>query len=607
MITIPARRAQPAPVHKAGPIGPGAGPLQTEYSMVNLLGNNAQEKMTQALRIGHQVDWIRAAERVISGKISTCLWHLEDPEGERIDDEYEGDPRAIVAFDLLDKPQAHVPLQDVGVRSTRRQMWDVTSRHMGLAGSGVWFLDMRDGLGIPGAILYIRPDRLVPECDKQGILEGWTLDKKAGRPGTPLALDDVVHFVLETPDVGVFPPGLVETAMAKATLNGQIDKHFAQVLASGGRISGILSPRTGTIDDDTVYNQMVRDWRNVTEQPESAKRLQIVRAPVDFTPTVQSPAEMGMIDLMYHNRDALLALWGVPLSQIGGSTAAGLNGGDVRKYDEAALWQNAVHPRLVEMAEPIQGIMDLYEALLGWAPTFVLDEPEFDDDAPMFDMAQKAQFLPLRNKERRAMVGLDPFGPDAIGSTGGRLDDEVWVPVTLQAVAQAPDPGEQPPPTVEMTADGPQFVDPNAPPEPTPQMPPVMMPAVSPGRPNGAPGRPGDRALVPVPPQAGAVAGKARPLHQPRTIATGTKALRANVERRVTPQLRRNVQSVLDQQKADVVARVMKHYEQIAKKPGDSSVWWTGDKWNKKMTQALTPPLAGVAEVVEEHIRKQLS
>ena len=198
----------------------------------------------------------------------------------------------------------------------------------------------------------------------------------------------------------MFPPGLVESALTKALLNGAIDQHFAQMLEGGGRLAGILAPKQGAIEDDGVYNQMVRDSRNITEQPESARRLQVMRAPVDFIRTAATTAEMQVIDLMTKNRDDLLALWGVPLSQIGGSTAAGLNSGDVRKYDEAALWQNAVHPRLEELAEGIQPLLDRWEPYMGWAPKLVLEEPEFDDDSPRYDKVQKSQFVALT--ERRA-------------------------------------------------------------------------------------------------------------------------------------------------------------------------------------------------------------
>src|ERR1019366_9040760 len=180
-------------------------------------------------------------------------------------------------------------------------------------------------------------------------------------------------------------PGLVESAHEKVNLNPAIDKHFGAVLAGGGRLSGILSPKTGAIEDDAVYNQLARDWRNIAEQPESARRLQVVRAPTDFTRTVATMDEMKLIDLMGKNRDDLLAVWRVPLSQIGGSSPTGLNSGEVRKYDEAALWQNAVTPRLSKFNTAYQTILDRYRVYLGWAPKIVFDIPTFDDDSPRYD------------------------------------------------------------------------------------------------------------------------------------------------------------------------------------------------------------------------------
>ena len=261
---------------------------------------------------------------------------------------------------------------------------------------------------------------------------------RPGFEGTPLSIDEIRLLVLETPNEGVFPPGLVESALTKALLNGAIDQHFAQVLKAGGRLAGILAPKQGAIEDDGVYNQMVRDWRNITEQPESARRLQVVRAPVDFIRTAATMAEMQVIDLMTKNRDDLLALWGVPLSQVGGSTAAGLNSGDVRKYDEAALWQNAVHPRLEELAEGIQPLLDRWTPYMGWAPKLVLEEPEFDDDSPRYDKVQKAQFISLTNDERRNLIGQEPLPEDMIGPTGQPLGKEVWMGINMMPVGKPP-------------------------------------------------------------------------------------------------------------------------------------------------------------------------
>jgi hypothetical protein len=422
---------------KSGPVGPGAGVLNTEFLLPMMLPTDHAQRMGQAVKLGTEVAYIRAAERVISGKFSTVAWHLEDPDGETIDEEYS-DPKAVEAFTLLSDPMGALDVKEVGTKLTRRQEWEITSRHMGLAGCGAWFLDRLNDFGIPLSICYVRPDRLTPVYEGKTKLVSWLLDRRPGYEGTPLTIDEIRLFVIETPNEGVFPPGLVESALTKAMLNGAIDQHFAAVLKAGGRLAGILAPKQGAIEDDGIYNQMVRDWRNITEQPESARRLQVVRAPVDFIRTAATMAEMQVIDLMSKNRDDLLALWGVPLSQVGGSTAAGLNSGDVRKYDEAALWQNAVHPRLEELAEGIQPLLDRWEPYMGWAPKLMLEEPEFDDDSPRYDKVQKAQFISLTNNERRNLIGQEPLPDDLIGPTGKPLGEEVWMGINMMPVGKPP-------------------------------------------------------------------------------------------------------------------------------------------------------------------------
>ncbi|MDD5304939.1 MAG: phage portal protein [Elusimicrobia bacterium] len=441
---------------KAGPIGPGAGVLMTEYLMPMMLPTDPQRKMRMSLKLGQEVSWIRAAERVISGKIGgdpdlqgSVRWHLEDPNGETIDDDYEGDPRACEAYTLVKHPAKALMdgQKQITVAENQGQLWEITSRHMGLAGQGYWYLDQLNELGIPTGILYIRPDRLWPDCDDQGNLIRWILDPKNinnRSSGTPLKLREVIQFPIETPSEGFLAEGLIESAVLKAQLNQAIDRHLGSMVSSGGRLSGMFAPKGGQIDDDGTWDQLVRDFRNISEQPDAAKRVQLMRGPMEYTRTQATFQEMAIVELMAKNRDDLLALWGVPLSQVGGSTATGLNSGDIRKYDEAALWQNAIVARLVPIKQRIQRrLLDCWEPLLGWAPKLCLDIPEFDDDSPRYDKVAKAATVALRNSERRGLLGFDPFGDDVIGPSGQRLDDEVWVTTSVapQAMAVAPEDG----------------------------------------------------------------------------------------------------------------------------------------------------------------------
>ena len=109
-VYIPARSFTSAPVPstppKAGPVGPGAGVLMTEFPL-SILGDNPQRKMAQAWKLGIEVLWIRAAERVISGKFSTCAWHLEDPDGETIGDDYRRRTRSAHATSSKSRRPTH--------------------------------------------------------------------------------------------------------------------------------------------------------------------------------------------------------------------------------------------------------------------------------------------------------------------------------------------------------------------------------------------------------------------------------------------------------------------------------------------------------------------
>jgi phage portal protein BeeE len=413
----------------------------TEWLLPLILPGDIQKKAARSLTIGTDVPYIKAAERAISGALAGnnllpgVGWHLEDPDGETVDEDYAGDPRAIEAYNLIAEPFA--ALDDVtSPLKTRRQLWEITSRHMGLAGYSFWLLNNMDDFGIPDSFLYIRPDRIIPDTDAKGNLTQWILDPKPGPggkgEGRGLDVNEVVQFQLQPPDQGYLPSGLVESAIMKAQLSGAIDKHFATLVSGGGRLSGIISPKTGVIEDDGVFEQMVRDWRNITEQPESAKRVQVVRGPIDFTKTTASPVEMALVDFLKENRGDLFMIWGVPQSQVGGYTPAGLNSGDVRKYDRQAMWENAVIPRAAELVETVDTqILSRFDVLLGgWHPVLMIDLPTLEDDSPRFDKLQKAQFIALTNDERRDLVGKGPLEDQEQGQ-------QILIPNTLVPIAMA--------------------------------------------------------------------------------------------------------------------------------------------------------------------------
>ncbi len=388
-----------------------------------------RRRMAEAQAIGRSNDTIREAERVIGAKFSTVPWHLEDGDGNRIDDGSPERYRAILA--MLERPYSPKAGEPVSASpKTRSELWAVTSRHMGLCGPAFWVLDQMEQLGhTPLQLLYVNPARMAPALNDHGALIGWVCDSGTRQP-IEFATDEVLVFNLEPPDEGHTATGLVETALMKAELERLIDRHAIGVMGSGGRLPGVFSPPAtgGSIPQDQ-FEQLQKDVRTIAESPDASRRALLLKGPIEFTRTGANPAELDLVALANMGHERLLELWGVPKSQLAGLGSIGMNSGEAKAYDEASLWQNAVGPRLRAFREVLQfGLLDRY-AKLGLSVQLVIEEPEFDDEAPRYELASKALAQPLTNDERRAIMGYDPFPDEALGRA-------IWMPINIGPAAE---------------------------------------------------------------------------------------------------------------------------------------------------------------------------
>ena len=576
---IPPRPA----IRKAGPVGQGAGPLLTEFPLSTLGNQNTpQQKMRQAWKLGIEVPWIRAAELVIASKIQQLQWHIEDGDEETIDDDYTG-PDAQELRTLIEKPMAALP---AGQQMFRTALWRLTIRHIGLTGNAFWYLDGMNTFGNPSAVLYIRPDRLQPNDDANGNLISWQLDKTPTNPGITLSLEETIHFVFDPPDVGHFGIGLVESALLWAANSQGLDRHTSMLISSGGRLSGILAPKSGVVGPEQSL-QVERDWRTIVDTSDAAKRLQIVNAPVDFQKTTLTPAELQLIDLMTNLRDSLLALWHMPLTAIGiheRGSAISAGAAKVTETDDQTVWDHAVKSRTEPFRENLQyRLFDPYQAQ-GQNYQLILDYPTFDDNSQTYIDSQQALNQPITNNERRDILGLDPIDPAVIGLSGGPLGEEVWLPAT-QVYAYTAAAGIKPPePTPQALAT----------PAPTETMDAASLAA---GETAGAVAKPVAKALVTPPTR---VHPRFAPLH------TALVNLRNRIAASKTPIIKRNVHNVLEEQKHEIATRLRKSAEHIAKNPGDTSTWFPAKTFDAKLSAALAPHLHVMADTVNATIHDVL-
>jgi SPP1 gp7 family putative phage head morphogenesis protein len=403
--------------------GPGAAVMSWGIPISDVT-RNSQQMMREAQAVYSRGNrWVKRAEMVISNRVGGVPWHLETDDGETVDD--ESDPQLRAYRDLFEKPidtdfSRQYPTQP----STRRSLWGVTSRHMGLCNIGFWHLDEIDAaVGWPRRLFSVRPDRITPH-EVNGRFVNWVLDADSQGGGLGLSSEELLPFYLDQPDKGYFGTGLVESVFSSLGLPSAIDRHALDTLGSGGRLPGVYSPKEQTGDD--VFDRLVSDLRTIKDMPDSAKRDVVARAPIEFTPTAADMSSLVVTALATMSRDDTLIHWGVPIETIGGTAPAGLNSGGARDAAEAALWQNAVGFRIDGLWETIQyRLLDRLQGI-GVNLRLVIEEPAFDDDAPRYEMASNATNLPLTNDERRALVGLPPLG--------GNLGREVRLPMTIQPI-----------------------------------------------------------------------------------------------------------------------------------------------------------------------------
>jgi len=535
---------------KSGTGGTGAGVLA--YSNGTPLwsaSRNPRKLMRQAQELYHTDLVIRALERRVSGAAAGLPWMLTDENGDEVDATTAPDVKAI--YDWMEKPQGALTGR---VQMTRRQLYFLTSRHIGLCGNAFWYLDQRTyGTGAPLMALYINPVRMTPAHDQDGVLRGWKMDADdSGEGGVPLELEEVRHFVMEPPDMGFYGIGLVESAGMASQLTSTIERHSASVIGGGARLAGLISPKVGVTISDDQWSAATRDWRNIQGDPDSAKRLHILRGPVDYIRTAATMQELSIVDLAHMSREDKLALWGVPASQVPFPASAGLNSGETKGYDEAVLMQGAVHDRVTIMREVIQfQILDPIAAAGGPKLDLVIKEPEFDDETPLFDRAQKARDLPLTANERRQQVGLDPL-PD-VDSAGEPLGTAIWLPVGLTMIGAGPDENGKLPTL----------------PEPAPPTVPVAPPP-------------------------------------PDDVEPLKATLRQTVDTKFVASTKRDVQRALADQAKAIAGRIREKGAHLAKRPTDTSMWWTPAE-EKRLASVLEPHNLRIATAVTEQLGEKLS
>ena len=356
----------------------------------------------------YRVGWFYKAGSRISQDFANLSWSLayEDAEGDNEDDIVAAPGN--VPFDRLD------PLEQFLRLSERPNPWQ-TGRawkqqqmvRLDFTGRAIVYVEDAMATGLPTALYGINPSRMTKSKNSRGELIGWVLDADSRNP-VPFEKDEII--AIEYPGTDDDPQGVVDAVYQYAQLAPMIPQHTADVLSTGGRLAGMAWPKERSLTEDEFADAQ-RAWRNVTSDPNAARRLLLFPEPMEYQQGAATPQEIGLPGLAMLSREEILSAFPIHPYMVGVPLAAGLNSGESLRYVKAEYWEGTQHPRVEVWEDSLQqALIPRYEKAVGRPLDFDIEEPNLDDAAAILEKAGAMKALAalgFDEKESVSAVGLD--------------------------------------------------------------------------------------------------------------------------------------------------------------------------------------------------------
>jgi len=354
------------------------GPWATGIPLNSLL-DTPQRRAAAAMR-AYKVGWFYKAEHKIAEDIAVLKVSVapEDTEGDNERTVIE--PDLFTPWERLDPIGQFLRLMErPNPNQTGRQLRAKTQIRLDMAGTAFWYLEGMT-LGLPTAIYGISPARMFPSHDRQGNLIGWVMDRDKPSGGVPFEVDEILTFATTSPDDGdPFGVGVVDAVYSELPLSDLMARHVTDLLTTGGRLAGMLSPKERSLTEDE-FQDAQRAWRNVASDPNAARRLLLFPEPMEYSAGASTPADIGIPELATLNRDNILTAFPISPYMLGIPVPGGMNAsGEVRREERLAYQQDTIHPRVELFEEIVQvGLLSRYEAIMGTTYDFEVAEPNLD-------------------------------------------------------------------------------------------------------------------------------------------------------------------------------------------------------------------------------------
>ena len=312
-----------------------------------------------------------------------------------------------------------------------------TQQHEELTGEQYWII-VRNAVGLPQEMWFVRPDRMEPVPDSENFLAGY-IYRGPGGEDVPLAVDDVIFLRRPHPLDPYRGLGAVQSILGDldATyLSTEYNRNFFMNSASPG---GIIQAEQNISDED--FTQFQERWAETHKGVANAHRVAILEAGMKWVDRKYTMDDMQFVELREASRETIREAFGFPKAMTGATD-------DVNKANayagEVMFARWMTKPRLMRTKEALnQILLPMYgSSATGLEFDFVNPVPEDDEIA--------AEVLKNKAEAAAFLAGTGLYDAESIKLTVGLPElEERDEPLTPQLPARPGTPATPPAPQEE--------------------------------------------------------------------------------------------------------------------------------------------------------------
>jgi len=266
--------------------------------VINYQGNFVNQS-GQASQLGAltSVSWLFAVVNRIAQSIAAQEWRLyrvQNGEREEIDDH--------PAISLWKSANPFI---------TRQDFLETSQQHMELVGE-MWWVLVRNGLGIPVELQVVRPDRMSPVPHPTEFISGYKY--RLGSETINLDRDDVIYTRNPNPLDAYRGIGVVQSMMVDLGAERAAAEWMYNFFKNSAEPGGVIEFPTTLQDAD--FERLVDRWRYQHQGVANAHRVAILERGT-WKDRKLTQRDMQFRELREFERDQILGAFGMPLPIMG--------------------------------------------------------------------------------------------------------------------------------------------------------------------------------------------------------------------------------------------------------------------------------------------------